>query len=196
MGAQITRARPVFETAAVPGWRSAARLETPRGQVRASRRPGPSAVAGGSVVGMPPADTHHLPVLVYDGDCGLCQAAVGLLDRRVRPPVQRVAWQRSDLDALGLAPEEAQRAVCLVEPWGAVRTGAGAVAAVLCAAGGIWAIAGGALGLPGLRRAGEVAYEAVARHRHRFAPLLRTAPACATPAPGAAPGAVTGLLGR
>jgi predicted DCC family thiol-disulfide oxidoreductase YuxK len=135
---------------------------------------------------VPDADA-HLPVLVYDGDCGLCQAAVRLLERRVRPPVRSVAWQRSDLDALGLAPEEAQRAVCLVEPWGAVRTGAGAVAAVLCAAGGAWAIAGGALGLPGLRRAGEATYEAVARHRHRFAPLLRSAPACATPAPAAAP---------
>jgi len=145
-------------------------------------------MAAGSVVGMPVADA-HLPVLVYDGDCGLCQAAVDLLERRVRPPVRSVAWQRSDLDALGLAPEEARRAVCLVEPWGAVRTGAGAVAAVLCAAGGVWAIAGGALGLPGLRRASEVAYEAVARHRHRFAPLLRTAPACATPAPAATPGA-------
>jgi predicted DCC family thiol-disulfide oxidoreductase YuxK len=117
----------------------------------------------------------HRPVLVYDGDCGFCTTSAHLLER-IGPDAEIVAWQLTDLAALGITEEQAADAVQLVQVDGSVRSGHEAVAAVLGTAGRIWRIAGRALLLPGISWIAARAYRLIADNRYR---LPGGTPACA-----------------
>jgi predicted DCC family thiol-disulfide oxidoreductase YuxK len=114
-------------------------------------------------------------VLVYDGDCAFCTSSVRLLGK-IGPGAEMVAWQQTDLGALGLGEEAASDAVQWVEIDGTIRSGHEAVAAALRSAGGVWALAGRALLSPGISPIAAVAYRLVAANRHR---LPGGTPACA-----------------
>jgi predicted DCC family thiol-disulfide oxidoreductase YuxK len=119
--------------------------------------------------------TRTRPVLVYDGDCAFCTSSVRLLEK-IGAAAEMVAWQQTDLAALGLAEEEAVAAVQWVEIDSTIRSGHEAVAAALGDIGGIWALAGRALLLPGVSPAAGGAYRLIAANRHR---LPGGTPACA-----------------
>ncbi|MFE8938016.1 thiol-disulfide oxidoreductase DCC family protein [Streptomyces sp. NPDC007872] len=118
------------------------------------------------------------PVLVYDGDCGFCTTAARFTERRVRPRCDVVPWQFADLDALGVTRERAAYEVVWVTPAGEVDGGSRAVAKALVSAGGIWALSGRTLLLPGVRWVARRIYRVVAAHRHR---LPGGTPTCAVP---------------
>ena len=113
-------------------------------------------------------------MLVFDGDCAFCSSCARLLER-IGPQAEIVAWQLTDLDGLGITAEEAAEAVRWVEPGGTVRTGHEAIAAVLCAAGMPWRIAGRMLQLPVVSPLAAASYRLIARNRHR---LPGGTPAC------------------
>jgi predicted DCC family thiol-disulfide oxidoreductase YuxK len=115
------------------------------------------------------------PVLVYDGDCAFCTSSVHAL-KRIGPEAEIVAWQQTDLTALGLSEEEAAAAVQWVTVDGAIRSGHEAIAAALGSAGGPWALAGRALLSPGITPIAAGAYRLIADNRHR---LPGGTPACA-----------------
>jgi predicted DCC family thiol-disulfide oxidoreductase YuxK len=115
-------------------------------------------------------------VLIYDGDCAFCSSSARLLEK-IEPYAQLVAWQETDLGPLGLTEEEAAAAVQWVEAGGAVRSGHEAIAAALSSAGGVWALAGRALLLPGISPLTAGAYRLVAANRQR---LPGGTPACAS----------------
>jgi predicted DCC family thiol-disulfide oxidoreductase YuxK len=115
------------------------------------------------------------PVLVYDGDCAFCTSSVRLLEK-IGPRAEMLAWQLTDLDALGLSEEEASAAVQWVEIDGTVRSGHEAVAAALDSAAGPWALAGRAFLSPGIAPIAAGAYRLIAANRHR---LPGGTPACA-----------------
>lgn len=115
------------------------------------------------------------PVLVYDGDCAFCSSSARLLER-IGPEAEMVAWQQTDLDALGLSDAEAASSVQWVEAGGTIRRGHEAIAAALVSAGGAWALAGRALLLPGASPLAARAYRLIAANRHR---LPGGTPACA-----------------
>jgi predicted DCC family thiol-disulfide oxidoreductase YuxK len=115
------------------------------------------------------------PALVYDGDCAFCTSSVRLLEK-IGPMAEMVAWQLTDLDALGLSEEEASAAVQWVETDGTIRSGHEAIAAALSSAGGVWALAGRALLLPGISPIAAVSYRLIADNRYR---LPGGTPACA-----------------
>jgi predicted DCC family thiol-disulfide oxidoreductase YuxK len=119
------------------------------------------------------------PVLIYDGDCGFCTTSVRLLVRWLRPPVDVVAWQHTDLAGYGLTEAAARRAVQWVGPDGH-SAGAPAVAALLRRTGGPWWVLGTLLGWPLIRQVAAVAYRLIAANRHR---LPGGTPACALPPP-------------
>jgi len=123
--------------------------------------------------------------LVYDGDCAFCTRSVALLPRLrlARPTV--VAWQHADLASLGLTPQQCEDAVQWVDATGQVDSGAQAVARLLLASGGPWAVLGALLRVPPLSWVAAVVYRWVAANRHR---LPGGTPACALP-PSERPGA-------
>lgn len=115
------------------------------------------------------------PVLVFDGDCAFCTSSVRLLEK-IGPRAEIVAWQLTDLDALGLSEEAAAAAVQWVAIDASIRSGHEAIAAALGSAGGVWGLAGRALLLPGISPIAARAYRLIADNRHR---LPGGTPACA-----------------
>jgi predicted DCC family thiol-disulfide oxidoreductase YuxK len=115
------------------------------------------------------------PVLVFDGDCAFCTTCVRLVERRIGPDAEVVAWQFADLAELGVSEEQAADAVQWVQADGAVRSGHEAIAAMLSSAGPIWRIAGRILLLPGISWVAAHAYRLIATNRHR---LPGGTPAC------------------
>ena len=115
------------------------------------------------------------PLLVYDGDCAFCTSSARLLER-IGPAAEVVAWQQTDLAALGLTEEKAAGAVQWVEVGGTIRSGHEAIAAALGGAGGIWALAGRVLLIPAIAPIAAVAYRLIADNRDR---LPGGTPACA-----------------
>lgn len=125
-----------------------------------------------------------LPLLVYDGDCGFCSSAVSFARRRIGPRCTPVAWQFTELEALGVPRGRAEREVLWITPTGSVYGGARAVAKLLLSAGGGWSVLGGALlALPPVRWTAQALYRVVAANRHR---LPGGSPACALPSDGRA----------
>jgi predicted DCC family thiol-disulfide oxidoreductase YuxK len=115
------------------------------------------------------------PVLVYDGDCAFCTSSARLLEK-IGPAAELVAWQQTDLDALGLTEEAASAAVQWIETDGTIRAGHEAIAAALTSAGGAWELSGRALLLPAISPLAGGAYRLIAANRGR---LPGGTPACA-----------------
>jgi predicted DCC family thiol-disulfide oxidoreductase YuxK len=104
---------------------------------------------------------------VYDGDCAFCSTCARFIQRRIPTPAAVVAWQRTDLAALGLTADECEEAVQWVAP-GRRGSGPDAIAWLLLSAGSIWRLPGWLLRLPPARWVAWPAYRWVARNRHRL----------------------------
>lgn len=115
------------------------------------------------------------PVLLYDGDCAFCTTCARLVEKRIRPDADVVAWQFADLAALRVTAEQATDAVQWVQADGVVRSGHEAIAAMLGSGGPISRLAGHFLILPGISWIARKVYALVAINRHR---LPGGTPAC------------------
>lgn len=122
--------------------------------------------------------------LVYDGDCAFCTSCVELMHRLGLEVDTVIAWQHADLGALGLAREQCEQAVQLVED-GRVTSGHEAVGRLLLRQRPWWRALGAPLLVPPTSWLGRAAYRWVADNRHR---LPGGTPACALP-PAERPGA-------
>jgi predicted DCC family thiol-disulfide oxidoreductase YuxK len=123
--------------------------------------------------------TSPRPVLVFDGDCGFCTSSARLVARRLRRSRDDFAvepWQRLDLDALGLTPEQCDESVRWVGADGRHEHAEGAIGRALLASRPWVRPVGGLLLLPVVRPLAGVAYRWVSRNRHR---LPGGTPACA-----------------
>ena len=111
------------------------------------------------------------PVLVFDGDCGMCTRSARFAARRLRPAPDAYdvdPSQRLDLPSLGLTQAECDEALQWVAADGRVSSGQDAVARMMLASR-LWARPlGAALLLPGVNALAGVVYRWVARNRHRF----------------------------
>lgn len=123
--------------------------------------------------------------LVYDGDCAFCTRSVAAIGRLRLAEPHVVAWQHAYLDALGLTQRQCEDELQWVRPDGSTDGGAQAVASLLLASGGLWALLGAVLRVPPARWVAALAYRLVAANRHR---LPGGTPACALP-PSERPGA-------
>lgn len=124
----------------------------------------------------PSPDTGHKSLLViYDGDCGICNALRLWAERRDSAGhLQFVPNQTADLDALapGLTQAETERAVIAVRADGRRYRGARAVFELLRRVPGFWGIVGRIGALPPLSLLAEPAYRIVAHHRARISRWL------------------------
>ena len=120
----------------------------------------------------------HQPGLIFDGDCAFCTRSAGFARRLLPAGCAVVAWQLTDLSAIGVTPARAQREVLWVFPSGTVVGGARAIAEVLRASGGLWALLGLVLLVPPISWAAQAVYRIVAANRMR---LPGGTAACALP---------------
>lgn len=122
------------------------------------------------------------PIVVFDGDCGLCNGFVAWLIRHDPNGVHLIAGSAGEvgqaaLDAMGLDTAIAGSTLVVATPHGpAVRSDA--VATVLAGLGWPWRAAVGMRAVP--RAVRDRAYDAIARRRSRRA---AQDPACGTPPP-------------
>lgn len=115
------------------------------------------------------------PVLLFDGDCGFCTASVQWLERWVQPTATVIAWQFTDLAALGVDIHECQTSIQWVTAPGRTTSEAVAAAAVLRTGRTPWPIVGRALMVPGVRQVANSVYRLIAANRYR---LPGSTPAC------------------
>jgi len=103
------------------------------------------------------------PVVVYDGDCGICEASAGWIITHV-PSVDVVSHHQYGLTHIG--------SVWFVTDNGRLE-GAIAVSAILkSATSGVYRAVGVVIGLPGVRSIAQVVYSLVARNRRHISRLF------------------------
>jgi predicted DCC family thiol-disulfide oxidoreductase YuxK len=130
---------------------------------------------------LPDVNLRERPVLLYDGECGLCTRVVSVAlrlpaDFDVRP------WQGADLSAFAMSQATASQAVQWVDVDNSSCAGHLAVAAMLRASGGLWALLGRTMLLPGISAVAARAYEWVSANRGRARWPISATPACQRPA--------------
>jgi predicted DCC family thiol-disulfide oxidoreductase YuxK len=126
------------------------------------------------------------PVLVYDGDCGICTKLSRVARRLVMPEGGTVAAsQELDLAAYGLTEEQCLEALQFVDVHGRAHAAQDAVARLLLAGAVWWKPVGALLLAPGVNAVAGAGYSWVARNRYR---LPGASEACALPpSSGSAP---------
>jgi predicted DCC family thiol-disulfide oxidoreductase YuxK len=110
----------------------------------------------------------HLPVLLFDGDCAFCTRSAGVARRLLPADCAVASWQEVNLDDVGITPERAMSEVLWIDAHGEVFGGAAAVARVLRASGGLWALFGLLLVMPPIRWLAPPIYRLVAANRYRL----------------------------
>ena len=108
-------------------------------------------------------------LVVYDADCGVCQATVDWLRRRDR---RRRLWFAGNDGELppGVSREETEHTVVLIDG-GRKWTRGAAMSRILRELRG-WAFLGQALRLPGVAWIADRGYDRFARNRHRISAAL------------------------
>jgi predicted DCC family thiol-disulfide oxidoreductase YuxK len=107
------------------------------------------------------------PVVLFDGTCGFCRAAVRTLANRFSLTGRLLPWQSADLAAYGLTEQQVQARMWFVH--GDRRSSGAAAFAAWAATGDRRARAAGRiLSVPGIAQAAALGYWIVARNRHRI----------------------------
>lgn len=124
--------------------------------------------------------TSARPLLIFDGDCGICTKLSGFARRAVLPPGRGTveAYQFLDLAPLGLTAEECAQALRFVDASGRTYAAQDAVARLLLGSRWWWRPIGAVILVPGVNAVAGLVYRWVARNRHR---LPGGTPACAMP---------------
>jgi predicted DCC family thiol-disulfide oxidoreductase YuxK len=117
----------------------------------------------------PPA---HRPLLIWDGECGVCRKVIDRLAHRVGEHVDAAPYQEVAARFPDIPEPLFARALHLIEPDGTVHVGARAVYRAL-AHGGHPAAAWCHAHVPGVAAASDIAYRLIARHRPWFARIVR-----------------------
>ena len=118
-------------------------------------------------------------VVVYDADCGVCQASVAWVKRRDRKgAVGFIPNDAAQLPA-GVAREETEHTIVVLDGDRKLVRADGT--ARILRELGAWSLAGAVIGAPGIRRLANWGYDRFARNRHRISAALGLR-ACAMPA--------------
>lgn len=109
------------------------------------------------------------PLLIYDGDCGLCSLCADWARRRLPSGHNVIAWQQlHDLDSIELTTNDVTTAAYWIDADGQQHGGERAIARAFVEIGGLWAVAGRAILLPPVTVLAAAVYRLIARNRHRL----------------------------
>ena len=117
--------------------------------------------------------------VVYDADCGVCQASVAWLRRRDRRGTFRYAGNDTLPLPAGVTLEETRHTVVVLEESGRKHVRAEAIARLLRELRGYRPLAA-LLTAPGVKALANFGYDRFAKHRHRISAALGLR-ACAVP---------------
>ena len=117
--------------------------------------------------------------IVYDADCGVCQASVAWLRKRDRRGVLRYLGNDAEPLPAGVTLEETNHTVVVLEEDGRKHLRAEAIARVLRELPGYRPVAA-LLTAPGMKALANFGYDQFARRRHRISAALGLR-ACAVP---------------
>ncbi|HWE22694.1 MAG TPA: DUF393 domain-containing protein [Myxococcales bacterium] len=119
-------------------------------------------------------------LVVYDADCGVCQASIDWLRRRDRSARFEFVGNDGGLPP-GVSRDETEHTIVVIE--GARKyTRSTAVARLLRELRG-WRVLGSLLRLPGIAWVSDRAYDSFARNRHRISTALGLTSCPAPPRP-------------
>jgi predicted DCC family thiol-disulfide oxidoreductase YuxK len=116
-------------------------------------------------------------IVVYDADCGVCQATVSWLRRRDRRGVLQFVGNDAPLPE-GVSLDETEHTIVVLDR-GAKLVRADGVARLLRELRG-WSLLGLAMRAPGIRQLANWGYDRFAKNRHRISAALGMR-ACAVP---------------
>jgi predicted DCC family thiol-disulfide oxidoreductase YuxK len=109
------------------------------------------------------------PTFVFDGDCAFCSTCARFIERFMPSDARVVAWQRTDIAALGLTAAQCAEAVQWVDPdTGVSAAGPEAIARLLRSSRWYWRIAGWLLDLRPVRAIAWPLYRWVAANREKM----------------------------
>ncbi len=109
-------------------------------------------------------------LVVYDADCGVCQASVAWVrSRDQRSAIEFLGNDATDLPA-GVSREETEHTIVVLDCAQKLVRAEG-VARILRELGG-WSALGALLRVPGVRQLANLGYDAFARRRHRVSAAL------------------------
>ncbi len=128
--------------------------------------------------------------VVYDEDCGVCQASVAWVRSRDRGGVFQFFGNGAAELPGGIEREETEHTIVVLEGARKLTRGA-AVARILRELRG-WSLLAAVLRAPGLRQLADLGYDAFARRRHRVSAALGMR-ACAVKSLGHGIGNAKGL---
>ena len=111
------------------------------------------------------------PLLVWDGDCGFCEASVDFLIKRASGRFESVTYQTADLVQLGLTEIDCQKAAQWLGPTGRA-SGSDAIAHAFLLADRPWRFVGRLLLHPTVRPIATFGYSSVAKSRSRISRFL------------------------
>lgn len=115
------------------------------------------------------------PIFLFDADCGVCQNGTDTIRERIAPPVDIVAYQSIDFEALGVTVEELGEGPVFVSTEGWHVVGPAAMANMMRLARRPYRGVGTFMLLPGMRHLMSALGPAMYRNRHR---LPGSTPAC------------------
>ena len=118
-------------------------------------------------------------MLIYDGDCGICNQSADWARAHLPAGTEIVSWQSiPDLGALGLAVADVETAAYWVDERGRTFRGHRSIGKALLAAGGVWKPVGALILVPPFSWLAALGYLVIAKNRHR---LPGGTPACKLP---------------
>jgi predicted DCC family thiol-disulfide oxidoreductase YuxK len=109
-------------------------------------------------------------VVVYDADCGVCQASVAWVKRRDRKGVVQFIGNDAPELPPGVAREETEHTIVVLD--GDRKFVRAEGTARILGELGAWSAVGALIGAPGIRRLTNWAYDRFARNRHRISAAL------------------------
>jgi predicted DCC family thiol-disulfide oxidoreductase YuxK len=114
-----------------------------------------------------------MAIIIYDGDCGICQRSVQFALKRSRSQPDVLANQKlAQFPELSFIPQKLAEKQVLWFDGEKLYAGSRAIAEIFKTMSGLWPTLGFLINLPGLRNVSQLIYLKIAGRRHKISELL------------------------